>query len=179
MKLTTKIVSLWMAGTLIVVAAVTFFAIRHDGRLLQDDLRSEASEIGQTLAPLIQDAWRTSGEQRALQLIADANHNNRQLKVRWVWLDENTAAEGTPVLSQSNLQAVRDGQLVYVEEREPRGRGVLHTYVPVAVAAPRSGAIELTNSLDGPDRIASAAILRFALLGAVLIVLSAAAASLL
>jgi len=64
MKLTTKIVSLWMAGTLIVVAAGTFFAIRHDGRLLQDDLRSEASEIGQTLAPLIQDAWRTSGEQR-------------------------------------------------------------------------------------------------------------------
>jgi two-component system NtrC family sensor kinase len=179
MKLTTKIVSLWMAGTLIVVAAGTFFAIRHDGRLLQDDLRSEASEIGQTLAPLIQDAWRTSGEQRALQLIADANHNNRQLKVRWVWLDENTVAEGTPVLSQSNLQVVRDGQLVYVEEREPSGRGVLHTYVPVAVASPRLGAIELTNSLDGPDRIARAAILRFALLGAVLIVLSAAAASLL
>ena len=179
MKLTTKIVSLWMAGTLIVVAAGTFFAIRHDGRLLQDDLRSEASEIGQTLAPLIQDAWRTSGEQRALQLIADANHNNRQLKVRWVWLDENTVAEGTPVLSQSNLQVVRDGQLVYVEEREPSGRGVLHTYVPVAVASPRLGAIELTNSLDGPDRIARAAILRFALLGALLIVLSAAAAWLL
>jgi signal transduction histidine kinase len=69
--------------------------------------------------------------------------------------------------------------MVYVEEREPNGRGVLHTYVPVAVASPRSGAIELRNSLDGPDRIARAAILRFALLGAVLIVLSVTTASLL
>jgi two-component system NtrC family sensor kinase len=179
MKLTTKIVSLWMAGTLIVVAAGTFFAIRHDRRLLQDDLRSEASEIGQTLAPLIQDAWRKSGEQRALQLIADANQNNRQLNVRWVWLDEKTAAEGTPELSQSDRQAVNNGEMVYVEEREPSGRGLLRTYVPVAVASPRLGAIELTNSLDGPDRIAHGAILRFALLGALLIVLSAAAAWLL
>jgi two-component system, NtrC family, sensor kinase len=179
MKLTTKIVSLWMAGTLIVVAAGTFFAIRHDARLLQDDLRSEAGEIGQTLAPLIQDAWRTSGEQRALQLIADANQNNRQLNVRWVWLDEKTAAGVTPALSQSDLQAVNNRQLVYVEEREPSGRGVLHTYVPVAVASPRLGAIELTNPLDGSDRIARAAIRRFALLGAALIVLSAAAAWLL
>ncbi len=114
-----------------------------------------------------------------MQLIADANHNNRQLKVRWVWLDEKTAAEGTPALSQSDLQTVRDGQMVYVEEREPNGHGILHTYVPVAVASPRSGAIELRNSLDGPDRIARAAILRFALLGAVLIVLSVTTASLL
>jgi signal transduction histidine kinase len=179
MKLTTKIVSLWMAGTLIVVALGTFFAIRHDGRLLQDDLRSEAGEIGQTLAPLIQDVWRTSGEQRALQLIADANHNNRQLNVRWVWLDEKTVAEGTLALSPSDLQAFNNGQPVYVEEREPSGRGILHTYVPVAVASPRLGAIELTNSFDGPDRIARVGILRFALLGAVLIALSAAAAWLL
>ncbi len=179
MKLTTKIVTLWMAGTLIVVAAGTFFAIRHDGRLLQDDLRGEAGEIGQTLAPLIQDAWRTSGEQRALQLIADANHNNRQLKVRWIWLDEKTAAEGTAGLSADDLHALRNSQTVYVEERAANGPGSLHTYVPVAVASSRTGALELINSLAGPDRIARAAILRFALLGVALIVLSAVGASLL
>jgi hypothetical protein len=65
MRLTAKIVSLWMAGTLIVVAAGTFFAIRHDVRLLQADMQADAVEIGHTLAPLIQDAWHTSGEKRA------------------------------------------------------------------------------------------------------------------
>ena len=91
MKLTAKIVSFWMAGTLIVVAAGTFFAIRHDVRLLQVNMRADAGEVGRTLAPLIQDAWQTSGEQRALQLLADANRDNRQLNVRWVWLDDPSA----------------------------------------------------------------------------------------
>jgi two-component system, NtrC family, sensor kinase len=179
MKLTAKIVSLWMAGTLIVVAAGTFFAVRHDLKLLQDDMRADAVEIGRTLAPLIQDAWRTSGEQRARQLIADADLENRQLDVHWVWLDGDLSdARGTR-LSDSEQQAVRNGGMVQVEDRDETSRGYLHTYVPVRVASPRSGAIELTESLDGLDRIARGAILRFAVLGAILVILSAAAASIL
>jgi two-component system NtrC family sensor kinase len=184
MKLTAKIVSLWMAGTLIVVAAGTYFAIRHDVGLLEQDLRSDAGEIGETLAPLIQDAWRTSGEKRALQLIADTNHDNanyekRQFKVHWVWLDDQPSATSPERFSPAELDAIRGGKIVSVEDRDASGSGFLHTYVPVAVASPRTGAIELTNSLDGLDRIARAAVIRFAALGAVLILLSAAAAALL
>jgi two-component system NtrC family sensor kinase len=178
MRLTAKIVSLWMAGTLIVVAAGTFFAIRHDIGHLQEEMRAEASEVGRTLAPLIQDAWRTSGEKRALQLIGDANRENRQLNVHWVWLD-GASAEPPQALSADDLQTIESGSVVFVEERDATGRGFLHTYVPVAVPAERAGAIELTNSLDVPDRIARAAILRFATLGGTLIILSAAAAAIL
>jgi two-component system NtrC family sensor kinase len=182
MKLTAKIVSLWMAGTLVVVAASTFFAIRHDASLLQAEMRSNAGEIGRTLAPLIQDAWRTSGEKRALQLIADANHDNRQLNVRWVWLDEQSAANAdgqfpTGPLPAADLQDLGSGNVVFREDREPSGQGLLHTYVPVAVTSTRTGAIELTNSLDALDRIAAAAIRRFVAIGAALILLSAAAAA--
>jgi signal transduction histidine kinase len=177
MKLTVKIASLWMTGTLVVVAAGTFFAVRHDVALLQANMRADAGEVGRTLAPLIQDAWRTSGEKRALQLIADANRGNRQLNVRWVWLDERSTENQTAEFSADDLQSLRSGSVVFVEQREPAGRGFLRTYVPVSVASARIGAIELTNSLDQPDRIAHAAFLRFLALGAALVILSAAAAA--
>jgi len=178
MKLTAKIVSLWMAGTLIVVGLGTFFAIRHDMRLLQDDMRADAVEIGRTLAPLIQDAWRTSGEKRALQLLADADRENHQVDVRWVWLEGASDGAQEATLSADDRQAIHNGGTVIVEERDAAGRGYLHTYVPVPVSSARTAAIELTNSLDGLDRLALAAIWRFAAIGAVLIVLSASAASL-
>ena len=178
MKLTAKIVSLWMAGTLIVVGLGTFFAIRHDMRLLQDDMRVDAVEIGRTLAPLIQDAWRTSGEKRALQLLADADRENHQVDVRWVWLEGASDGAQEATLSADDRQAIHNGGTVIVEERDAAGRGYLHTYVPVPVSSARTAAIELTNSLDGLDRLALAAIWRFAAIGAVLIVLSASAASL-
>ena len=178
MRLTAKIVSLWMAGTLLVVAAGTFFAIRHDVRLLQADMRADAVEIGHTLAPLIQDAWHTSGEKRALQLIADADRENRQVDVRWVWLDGDSPEAQTARLSADDQQAIRNGGTVLVEERDSAGRGSLHTYVPVPVSSPRTGAIELTTSLDGLDQLARAAIVRFAAMGAVLVILSAAMAAL-
>ena len=178
MKLTAKIVSLWMAGTLIVVGLGTFFAIRHDMRLLQDDMRADAVEIGRTLAPLIQDAWRTSGEKRALQLLADADRENHQVDVRWVWLEGASDGAQEATLSADDRQAIHNGGTVIVEERDAAGRGYLHTYVPVPVSSARTAAIELTNSLDGLDRLARAAIWRFAAIGAVLVVLSASAASL-
>lgn len=178
MKLTAKIVSLWMAGTLIVVGLGTFFAIRHDMRLLQDDMRADAVEIGRTLAPLIQDAWRTSGEKRALQLLADADRENHQVDVRWVWLEGASDGAQEATLSADDRQAIHNGGTVIVEERDAAGRGYLHTYVPVPVSSARTAAIELTNSLDGLDRLALAAIWRFAAIGAVLVVLSASAASL-
>jgi two-component system, NtrC family, sensor kinase len=179
MKLTAKIVSLWMAGTLIVVAAGTYFAIRHDVRLLREDMQADAVEIGRTLAPLIQDAWRTSGEKRALQLIADADRENHQVDVRWVWLDGDGSESQATNLSADDQQSIRKGGAVLVEDRDATGRGLLHTYVPVSVDSARTGAIELTNSLDGLDRLSRDAIWRFAAMGAVLVVLSALTASLL
>ncbi len=177
MKLTAKIVSFWMAGTLIIVAAGTFFAIRHDVHLLQENMRADAGEVGRTLAPLIQDAWQTSGEQRALELLADANRDNRQFNVRWVWLDDRSTESPLARFPASNLQNLRGGNLVFVEDREPSGKDFLHTYVPVPVASSRTGAIEVTNSLDALDHIADSAIRRFVAIGIALVVLSAAAAA--
>jgi two-component system NtrC family sensor kinase len=189
MKLTAKIVSLWMTGTLIVVAAGSFFAVRRDAESAHEHMRQDAAEIGGTLAPLIQDAWRTSGEQRALQLIADANRENRQLNVGWVWIDRRPAGGSVPKLSAGDLQNLHSGNPVFVEERHPSGGGFLHTYVPVpipAVSTPvvstpgsglQTGAIELTNSLDRLDQITHQAIVRIVELGAVLVILSALAAA--
>jgi two-component system, NtrC family, sensor kinase len=176
MKLTAKIVSLWVTGTLVLVAVCTFFAARHDRALLRTEMRADAGEIGRTLAPLVQDAWRTSGEERALQLIADANRENRLLNVRWVRLNHKPAEDQAANLSGDDLQSLRSGNTVFVESREPAGRGFLHTYVPVQVGTASNGAIEVTKSLDELDRISHAALLRCVALGAILVVLSAGAA---
>jgi two-component system, NtrC family, sensor kinase len=178
MKLTAKIVSFWMAGTLILVAAGTFFAVRHDLRLLREDIEADSVDIGRTLAPLIKDAWHRSGEKRAMQLIDDADSHHK-LDVHWVWLEGDLSDPKVARLSESDRHALQSSGVASVEERDQSGQGHLHTYVAVSVPSARAGAIELTESLDGLDRIARAAILRFAAFGATLVILSAVAASLL
>ncbi|HUE12716.1 MAG TPA: hypothetical protein VMR25_01010 [Planctomycetaceae bacterium] len=64
MKLTTKLVSVLVFGTILVLGIETYYSVRDNVQTFQADLRRDASQRALTLAALIQDVWRTSGEQR-------------------------------------------------------------------------------------------------------------------
>jgi signal transduction histidine kinase len=151
MKLTTKLVAALVFGTIVVLGIETYFSVRDDVQTFRQDLHRNASQRARTLATLIQDVWRTSGERRALQLIDDANAEGPS-GVRWVWLDAQPADPRRPKASADQLDEIRKGREVLFQERDQSGRGLLYTYVSLKIGGSRPGALELAYPLDGLDR---------------------------
>jgi two-component system, NtrC family, sensor kinase len=151
MKLTTKLVSVLVFGTILVLGIETYYSVRDEVQTFQADLRRDASQRALTLAALIQDVWRTSGEQRALQLIDDANKQGAS-GVRWVWLDAGPGDPRRPKVSPEQLAEIRTGREVLFQERDSSGHGYLYTYISPKLGGSRPGALELSYSLDGLDR---------------------------
>ena len=65
MKLMTKLVVALVCGTILVLGIETYFSVRDDVQTFREDLRRDASQRARTLAVLIQDVWKVSGEPRA------------------------------------------------------------------------------------------------------------------
>ena len=138
MKLATKLVFLLVFGTILVLGVETYFFVRDDVQTFQADLRRDAGQRTRTLAALIQDVWRTSGERRALQLIDDANAEGPS-GVRWVWLDAGPDDPRRPKASPTQLAEIRQGREVLFQERDQSGHGFLYTYISLKVGGSRPG----------------------------------------
>ncbi|HEX4070968.1 MAG TPA: ATP-binding protein [Planctomycetaceae bacterium] len=158
MKLTTKLVAALVCGTILVLGIETYFSVRDDVQTFRQDLRRDASQRARSLAGLIQDVWKVSGERRALQLIDDANAEGPS-GVRWVWLDAQPGEPRAPKASPAQIAEIRQGQEVLIQEREPSGHGFLYTYLSPNLGGSRPGAIEMAYSLDGLDRFRHNAII--------------------
>ena len=158
MKLTFKLVSLLVFGTILVLGVETWFSIRDAVQTFQEDLRRDASQRARSLAGLIQDVGAPSGEQRALALIDEANADGPS-GVRWVWLDAGPGDPRRPKASPEQIVQIRQGREVVFQERDSSGHGFLYTYFSPKVPTPRPGALELGYSLDGADRFRHNAIL--------------------
>jgi signal transduction histidine kinase len=169
MKLTAKLVSFLVLGTILVLGIETYLSVRDDVRTFQDDMRQDAAQRARTLGALIQDVWRTSGERRALQLIDDANAEGPS-RVRWVWLDAGPGDPRRPQASSAQIAEVRTGRQTMFQERDRFGHDFLYTYAPTQVGASRPGALELAYSLDGLDRFRHNAVIGAGLAGAILLV---------
>ncbi len=158
MKLMTKLVVALVCGTILVLGIETYFSVRDDVQTFREDLRRDASQRARTLAVLIQDVWKVSGEPRALHLIDDANAEGPS-GVRWVWLDAQPGEPRAPKASPAQIAEIRQGKEVLIQEREPSGHGFLYTYLSPHVGGSRPGALELAYSLDGLDRFRHNAII--------------------
>ena len=139
MKLTAKLVSVLVFGTILVLGVETYFSVRDDVQTFREDSARDAGQRARTLGALIQDVWRTSGEKRALQLIDDANAEGPS-GVRWVWLDAAPGSSRTPKASPEQLAEIRSGHEVLFEKRDQAGHGLLYTYVSLSVGTARPGA---------------------------------------
>lgn len=191
MKLTLKLVSLL---TLVIVAALVldgYLTLQRETVFLRSELERKAYRVGTALEHLIADAWRSSGRERALTLIAAASEQDDSLRIRWVWLDVHQsnveAASGPqaprrntqperfePLVETGRLRPVLSGQHAHFEAVDYRGQRLLVSYFRVNVTDSRPGAIELSESLQPIDDFVSASVRRQFVLAAVILIAGAA-----
>ena len=155
MKLAVRLSSMLVLGMVVVLAVEAYQAVRRKREFFRADMQHDAQLLGRSLATPIADVWKVSGEQRALELIRDANQRDGVVTIRWVWLDAKDGEPHQPRVDRQRLRPVAEGAEASLALTSSLSSGQLVTYVPVQVPNGRRGALELSESfsqLEGYNR---------------------------
>ena len=169
MRLLFKTFAFIFVGILALLTLNGALMVRREMRLFDGDMRGDALLLGHAMEQLVQDAWRSSGESRMLELVDAANRDQTKVRIRWVWLDVPAGTPQSPQLGASDLAALRGGQDVSIKQ-PAAGDGHRLTYVPVEVGD-RHGALELRESLGPLRAYTHETVLRVTLLAAIMALL--------
>ena len=113
------------------------------------DARANHQALGSTLAAAVAVAWRTGGESAAIDLLASADAEQSTIHLRWVALDGTEPDYRPPFEIPGDVMAeLARGTTVTFRPRSPHPDSRLYTYVPIPLAAPLTGAVEISESLE-------------------------------
>jgi signal transduction histidine kinase len=146
MKLARKLVVAFILVVFAVFAVYAAIRVDREIRLFETDMQRDAKVLGRALSAAMIEVWRSDGEGTALRIVNDANARSRDVKIRWVWLDDPAPGEG-PRLEASQLAELLAGREVVHTDVGSGDPGRLFTYVPVKAPSARRGALELSESL--------------------------------
>ncbi len=166
MRLAIKLSSILVVGMVAILAFEVYQALRRERDFFRADMQHDAQLLGRSLMTPIADVWKTSGQQRALELIRDANQREDIMEIRWVWLDAKEGDPYRPYADRGQLREVLDGAEASLALSSPGAGARLVTYVPVVTPGGRSGALELSEPFSQLQKYNRTTLLRaFGVLG--------------
>jgi signal transduction histidine kinase len=112
-----------------------------------NDMKSDALLIGKAMSGPIEHVWKQSGMDTALSLIREANRDEHQMGIRWVWLDSGPGEPYIPRAPLKLLNKVLEGESVSLAMDDSTAEAFRFTYIPVKVDQDRPGALEISESL--------------------------------
>ncbi|MEO8701878.1 MAG: ATP-binding protein [Kofleriaceae bacterium] len=164
MRLTRKFIAALVIGVALVALVQGYLDYQREAELFDRQLRGEAAALGRALGRGVADVWQRDGEAAARQFLEVAATKSGRLQARWVWLDAKGPDE--PRAPRETLAAIAEDQVVVVRDDTRRH---LYTYIRVEVQdpragpgasdpEPRTGAIEIAQSLEQLDAYVSASL---------------------
>jgi two-component system, NtrC family, sensor kinase len=178
MRVVPKLTLAFILCTSAILALNGFLRVEREVAVFETDRTRDHRLMGLALGEAIGSVWRSDGEARALAVLAHVNPPEARIRVRWMWLDDLSAAPDPPIDARE-LRGAPDGVPVSVVWVDPEGADYRYTYVPLNVGAPRGGALELSESLAGKHRFVRRTILDTVLTTAMLAIAAAALSTLL
>jgi len=86
-RLVRKLTLAIVVGMCVVLAIHAYLRVERETNLHESDMRRDHFKIGGAFAVAVEEVWRAGGQVRALELIEDANRAEKEVLIRWVWLD--------------------------------------------------------------------------------------------
>ncbi|MBI9092054.1 MAG: hypothetical protein JEZ12_22805, partial [Desulfobacterium sp.] len=86
MKLFYKLFGFLIVGMVVLLGLDGYFSLEREKVQFDRAMTENAIQIGNIMSGLIEHAWMESGENKAIELINDANRSNHSITLRWVWL---------------------------------------------------------------------------------------------
>jgi two-component system NtrC family sensor kinase len=165
MKLTIKIMSLIFLGITALLIADGYISVGREINLFDNDMKQNASLLGNTVKELTLSTWQQAGQDRALELIKKVDREENHMRIRWVWLGDLSRGPYIPRVSREQLFSISLGKEISVKKSDHKGYGHLYTYVPVKISGNEYGALEISESLFKLKSYIHKTILRSIILG--------------
>jgi two-component system NtrC family sensor kinase len=171
MRLLGKIASAVLLGIIALLAIDGYFSVQREIDLFDRDMARDGILLGQTLRPLVADAWKTGGDAAAAGVIQEANRQEGELEIRWVRLDAPEVTGRSPRVAPAMLDSLTSENEISIKATEEVDGGYRYTYIGVPVASGRA-AIELSESLSTLNSYTRSTIVRTVALVTTLIIVS-------
>ena len=150
MRLALKVVLATVLGTLAVLVVFGYLRTRREIALFDSDIRNDHGLIGATLAVCVASTWASAGEERALELVTQANADRPYLTISWVYPDGRQPSDAAFIAPFPTGPFDRIEHTV-MEGPDPEQPSFLVTYVPVRDRAHLLGAVAIAESLSVRD----------------------------
>ncbi|MET0413918.1 MAG: HAMP domain-containing sensor histidine kinase [Polyangiaceae bacterium] len=150
MRLALKVVLATVLGTLAVLVVFGYLRTRREIALFDSDIRNDHGLIGTTLGVCVASTWAAAGEERALELVTQANADRSNLTISWVYPDgrqPSDAAFHAPFPTGPFIQS----EHTVMEGPDHEQPSFLVTYVPVRDRTRLLGAVVIAESLAVRD----------------------------
>jgi two-component system, NtrC family, sensor kinase len=155
MRLARKLILALVVSVFAVLAAFAWVRLEREVSLFDDDIRRDHARIATSLGIATASLWRSSGRERALALVREADRQRPGIGLRWVSPDAGD--EYAPLVPEAARAALARGELVHAPlqgrlahgrvEPSPDGDEYLVSYRPVDPHASDLGMLELNESL--------------------------------
>ncbi len=148
MRLTRKFIAALVIGVALVALIQGYFDYNRERDVFDRQMKGEASALGRALARGVADVWWRDGEAAAREFLDTATNKNERLLARWVWIDAKAGSHDAPRAPRELLGPMTHDEVVTIRDD---ARRLLLTYIPVEVPEPRTGGLEIAQSLEQLD----------------------------
>ena len=145
MKLTAKLVIVFVFGIMVLISINGYFAVQREVARFEQDASADAERLASAVEKMFATTWREKGQLRAIELIRRNVEKRHAMRMRWVWFDATTDdphCPRTPVEMRGTAEITR---MVSYRVIEPDKGAFIHAYWPIAVDAKRQGGLELSK----------------------------------
>jgi two-component system NtrC family sensor kinase len=160
MRLVRKLTLTIVIGMCAVLAIHAYLRVQREISLMESDMKRDHYKIGRAFGVAVAEIWRGGDEARALDLIEEANLAEKDVLIRWVWLEASAPGPHRPLLTSAEIELVRSGQRVQRAHKDSSGEERLYTYIPVPIPGETVGALELSESLAPTSEYVRTTIIR-------------------
>ena len=147
MKLFYKLFGFLIVGITLLLGLDGYLTLERERVQFDRAMTKNAIQIGNIMSGLIEHAWMGSGENKAIELINDANGSNHSVTLRWVWLTDHSDPLHSPRISPVKFAHLKQGNIVSLKTDERGKNGFRYTYVPLKLDNHTISAIEIQQSL--------------------------------
>ncbi len=159
MKLTTKLVAVFMLVVVVLAAINGYVAVQREVQRFHAEMQAEVRALGDVMDNYILIEFRRSGPDAAVKIIHEAFDQEHHMKVRWVDFDAPNDHPHYPHIPMQQLQPVANDPHFMMQMFDDDQNGHLEAYWMVSLGDQKKAAIELSRSLDDLNRAKNNAVL--------------------
>lgn len=151
MRLTSKIIALFLLAASGLVAASGWFSMQREVAFFHEEMAERHQQLAIALRPRVQQMLNISP---SMQFLVQLSRNDRKVQARWVWLSETQTSPFKPLSNAAILQTSSPGEMVSLPVKSDSGEELYCSYylMPTGSSNPNGqGALELCERFARRD----------------------------